>query len=304
MKTKLGVMGLLTAAFLSSQSYAASLCPKFVPYTDGCTFPTIDGVTHTLKSVWKDQCNTHDRNYQVLGLSKSAADDILYSDMKRRCDSKFNKWLSPGLNYSCKAVAKGVREGLRAVSSSEYYKPNQNSITSYYRNLSDKVESNVCKLTVEANGSVDTSILSRIKSKFSAAAGRQPTAYEKLKMVALYDVNNSSSTYDYQLSEYARIAGRNSGPIAKVSNAHFYNEYRKDASSSQGIGLTYHWDLNYGTSSSSIFSKRFFNMYNTTYYIKGVLEVTDGNRNRDFIVIDESFMSKGECAPNPSFECF
>lgn len=255
--------------------------------------------------LWSSQCNQHDINYQILGKSKSNSDEQLYSDMKNRCDSKFNKYLAPSLNLHCKSIAQGVREVLRSVSENDYYIPNQNKIANYYKDISQKVDNRQCKITAEKAGFIEPAILSTVNQTFRSKANRAPTAYERLRLIALYSPTQSMSTFTADVNYYSSIWGNYSGPTVNYVNASefFSNTLILNASNSVGSGLRYRWDLNHGTSNTAIFQEYFSTQYNETFNISGVLEVTDNNNNSDFVIVNEKFLSRGECAPRPGYHC-
>jgi len=295
----------------SFMSAAAPICPKFQPVEDGCTFPE-KTVLHEIfraaakpyRSVWRNQCNTHDRNYQILGKSKQESDSSFYSDMRSRCDSKFNKYFMPSLNASCRAAASVVYQALKSEIAGDYYTPAQAGVAYYTDITSDNVNSGSCKITPEYANAYDPSLLSQINSTFNSLNNRYPTAYERFKLLAHYTPGESAYNWQQTLTTYSNDYGRKSGPQAKAVNQFSRNTYKKDASSSIGTQLTFDWQLNWGNQSGAVYQKNFMSMYNETYNISGVLEVTDRSNNSDFIIIQDRFRSIGECAPTPDYECF
>lgn len=300
---------ILIPLIYSFQVSADSICPNYAPVTDKCTFPSavnflMPGISSVYADLWSAQCNQHDINYQVLGKSKSNSDEQLYQDMKDRCDSKFNKYLAPSLNLHCKSIAKGVREVLRSIPESDYYIPNQNLIANYYKDVSQKVDNRQCKMTAEKAGFIDPEILSTVNQSFRSKANRAPTAYERLRLIALYSPHNNIYTYYSDVNYYSGLWASNSGPNVNYVNASSIpSELVLNASNSVGSGLRYRWDLNHGNSNTAFFTKRFSTQYNQTFNISGVLEVTDNNNNSDFVIVNESFLSRGECAPSPKYHC-
>lgn len=293
----------------SFQVSADSICQSFTPVTDKCTFPSavnfvMPGISSVYADLWSAQCNQHDINYQILGKSKSNSDEELYQDMKDRCDSKFNKYLAVSLNLQCKSIAKGVREALRSIPENDYYIPNQNRIANYYKDISQKVDSQQCKMTAEKAGFVDPAILSTVNQTFRSKANRAPTAYERLRLLALYTPSNHLSTFAADVNYFSGLWGGISGPnVNYVRTSSYSSELILDASTSTGSGLRYRWNLNHGTSNTAFFQKYFSTQYNETFNISGVLEVTDSNNNSDFAIVNETFVSRGECAPRPGYQC-
>jgi hypothetical protein len=288
---------------------AESICPEYDVVTDGCTFPKAVEIampfTKLYADLWSGQCNQHDRKYQTLGKSKSDSDNEFYSEMKDRCDSKFNKYIAVGLNLECKRVARVVLEVLRNVPENDYYVPNQIKIARHYKETSQKVDNRQCKTTVEKTSFVDANMYATVQNVFKQNAGRKPTAYEKLRLISLYQPAQSSDVYWSDVNYYSQVWGRSSGPNASfIRTSDGMNKVTFNAATSVGSGLKYRWDLNRGTGSSAVFEESFTTQYDEVFYFNGVLEVTDTNNNSDFLLINEQFKSRGECAPTPKYDCF
>jgi hypothetical protein len=313
-KLKIKAMSALIIPVISfaSLSVEASICPLKPVIKDGCTFPsgtTLEQVFRAaakpFRSLWKDQCNAHDVNYQILGKTKQSSDSKLYSDMRRRCDSKFNKYLLAPVNQTCRAAAYSVYVGLKSTDSSEYYKPRQRDrqrdTNEYVGTISNGY--GYCDMTPEYAGFYDPSLLSYINSRFQSLARRKPTAYERFELLNLYSVDSSLDTWKNRVSsEISTNMKFNSAPEIRVVSRNTPEQYKQDASSSQRA-RSFQWDLNIGNRYSSVFSKYYINRYNATYRINGTLKVTDSNGNKDVKIINDTFRSRGGCAPNASLQC-
>jgi hypothetical protein len=94
----------------------------------------------------------------------------------------------------------------------------------------------------------------------------------------------------------------NSAPEIRVVSRNTPEQYKQDASSSQRA-RSFQWDLNIGNGYSSVFSKYYMDRYNTTYSINGTLKVTDSNGNKDVKIINDTFRSRGACAPSANWDC-
>ena len=304
--SKTVVYSTLLTAILSASSFSseARVCYVTPPVQDGCTLPSgLKEVAKPFTSLWKNQCNAHDRNYQILGKSKQSSDSEFYADMRNRCDSKFNKVLLFSANQACRTAAYAVYVGLKNVDSEEYYKPNQRKRAAQTSSLYNKLNSDSCGITPEYAGFYDPALLSYLKSTFKRIAGRAPTAYERFELLELYSPDIPMSTWKRDVETRSYQLQRVSGPEVKKLNKNTLNEFRQDASASLRA-QRYEWRLNIGSSDSSIFSKYYLTKYNETYNIRGTLKVVDRNGKRDLMVIDESFTSKGACAPDDSLYCF
>ena len=295
---------------VSINANAASICPKYQPYVDGCTFPDktvleeiMRGLAKPFRDIWRDQCNTHDRNYQILGKSKQASDSQFYSDMKNRCDSKFNKYLLAPLNQTCRLAAKAVYEVVKDVNTSEYYLPNQRAINYYTDNLSNQVNNGQCAMTPEYAGVYDPTLISYVISRFSSINGRKPSAYERLTLLKLYNPDSGLQQWYNDVSTFSYALGSNTAPEIRIANANTFSTFGKDASGSVGSGLSYSWELTLGNQTGATYTKRFMNMYNETYHVKGTLIVTDSNGSKDLQIIDENYLSRGICAPHAGMHC-
>ncbi|WP_153188114.1 hypothetical protein [Pseudoalteromonas phenolica] len=303
---------IIPALSFASLSAEASICPTKPVIQDGCTFPADNPVEKVFRaaakpfrSLWKSQCNTHDVNYQILGKTKQSSDSKLYEDMRRRCDSKFNKYLLAPANQVCRAAAYSVYVALKNTDSSQYYKPRQRDrqrhTNEYVRTISNGFGH--CDMTPEYAGFYDPSLLSYINSRFQSLAGRKPTAYERFELLNLYSVDSSLNTWKSRVSsEINNNLKFNSGPEVRVVSRNNPETFKQDASSSLRA-RSYQWDLNIGNSNSSVFSKTYMNMYDATHRISGTLKVTDSNGNKDVKIINTTFRSKGLCAPNENLHC-
>ncbi len=312
---RLSMCSTLLCTTLGSTSFftEAKVCSIPAAAQDGCTLPSgtfleqvFRGVAKPFRSVWEAQCNTHDRNYQILGKSKQSSDSDFYADMRKRCDSKFDKYLLAPLNQTCRAAAYSVYVALKNTSSSKYYTANQESRqinTSDFIRMIDNGYG-YCEMTPEYAGFYDKSLLDYINITFKNITGRTPTAYERFELLGLYDVDQPLNAWkSLVVSEINNNLKFSSGPEVKLVNKYSLEEYKKDASSSLRAD-EYMWDLNIGTGNDSYFSKILASQYNESHRIYGTLKVADSNGNMDVKIIDETYISKGFCSPDESLQCF
>jgi len=306
---KISFISTLAVAFLlSSGKSSAQLCSTYTPYVDGCTFPSsasaISLAVKPFRSLWRSQCDQHDRNYQVLGKSKQSSDSKLYEDMRGRCDSEFHKIFMAPTNQVCRSAARAVYTALKNVDSSKYYKPNQRRADHYTNSLSDNVNANICQLTAKKANVFDDSLVNEVNAIFNREAGRKPTAYEELRALKLYDADSGMTTFKNAVTSFARNLRNVQVPHVKINSISEPWTFGKDASGSSGQGLKYFWNINGEIQTTPQFKKMLASQYNVSHRMKGSLIITHQNGQRDLEIIDELFFVRGICGPNPSYECF
>lgn len=295
---------------VASPSTSANICPTKKIIFDGCTVPQPDlrKILKPFRSLFKKSCNQHDKDYQTLGMSRSAADSNFKHAMKKDCKKL---WI-PGVVQACQSSAQLAFLALRKQSDANYYDPNQQKMSNHAVSTNINVQGNLCNSTPEHQSIYHTELLNIVNANFSSIVKRKPTAYERFKMLSYYDWTNRGdySAFKNDVNHYAYSRRGVSVPLIN----HVTVGYADDMNVGQntmGIytsllnsnGVTYNFKTNYGSSQNDTFIYDFENLYDQTYRVSGSLKVTDNNGNRDFKMFKANFFAQGDCSSGSGRLC-
>ncbi len=281
---------------------AGELCPSYKISGNGCNtkfngvefkyLPTVS----IFATYFKSSCNRHDICYRTLGEERAICDSAFRADMKNKCDSQFNKWLSLGLNASCKVAANA---GYYAVKGAgiDNYNTAQINVAKDNQSLISSVDSESCGMEPKIADIYSSNLLDFIASEFLQQKGREASVYEKFDMLKLYNENQAISYWESLVSQAISTISL-TPPKAKYNKTSFGGLFKLDAASSTGDSPLYEWKINNENTSGTIYQKHYFDYptFTETHYFKGYLFITSNNGKRDLKVVDDKLTIIGLCS--------
>ncbi len=292
-------MGIILLLF-SMPTFAGGICPKIQVNSDGCTGAIL---YPTMAAHFWGSCKQHDTCYSTMGAERSTCDSSFRRDMRSDCNSKYNKYLLPGLNQSCKAAAELIYNAVRAGGES-YYDDAQDDYSVLITQTIQQIQNESCATTPERVGLISNVLIDFIEAEFMRIKGRAPGMYEYFDMLALYDIDQSTASWKNRVTDKISQITL-TPPKINLVKTNFDGRYKLDASSSQGNALAFDWRINNTHTSGPVYTKSYFQYptYTQVYYFKGYLYVTDGINNRNFQLIDDKLTIKGLCSNGPGGVC-
>ncbi len=310
------IAAVLLVSLLSSPVFA-NFCPSIAPSKDGCSTKIYDKKSNTYQTAFifsesafvyltfPSACNKHDTCYGTLGLSKATCDSRFRSDAHDICDDKFNKYLKPAENALCRNQADLAYGVLRNIDAAyESFDEAQQGSAERSVSLNNRIQSEQCFTVPSRAGVYHSSLESYINESFQSLKGRLPSKFETFSLLALYDPNTSLSAWkNTVLSAIANIT--TVPPIAKASKDVDDFTYKQVAYASQGNNLSYRWNINGATVLGPVYSINYeqYPRFTQTYTFKGYLYVKDAAGNRDFDLVDDTFIVRGLCGDGSDRIC-
>jgi hypothetical protein len=313
---------LLTAAAALMMAPAfAQICPISNNTTDegigdGCStryegveFEWLHHEIAVYNSVFKPACDKHDKCWTQLGTDYSACDGQFLTDMKNRCDSKFNKYLMPAENLHCKAVANNYKDAVTLYRTN--LKPEQPTafqIEARNRSLllEASVNGDVCGTNPQGTTLYAPALITQVNSAFQTSAGRLPTIYEFLRAVNSSNIATDRTAWTTSLYNIAAAAAGVTPPSVGWVKTHPTMYSYTFTASPNVAGVSYLWKVMQITGSGPSLTLTFRPPEQSwAPQMHGFLRATNGAGVKNMAVIETSGWLIGtSCSPSgPPVPC-
>ena len=299
------VYSFLTVIF-SCQQAQAQICTPSPPATSGCSTNGLQYLSPEVaiyKSIFRNQCNAHDTCYGTLGKDRETCDGSFRNAMRSQCDSSFNRWLAFPLWEACRNIAaEGFYRAVRSFGGPSFIQDKSSSSVKSAQ-VGRDVNQNKCGTTPQLTALYGSELLSYVTGSFGVYTSRAPTTYEFFDAINAYDPAGDPLTWRIAVDQYAKTHLNITPPAAGYTVTQSDSTLTLTASPNIP-GIIYQWHINnqITIAASVTFDFRDDSYHNINLSLRGFLTAQSSNGARNVVVIDKTYVKKGEC-PNQVWNC-